>query len=86
MRRRNKVTIQFIVEDIYIFSASCIATVKVDEDGYEIIDEGYCRDIEDLEDIELVEILSDNHDEDDIPNEDEVTEDDIQEIIKISLV
>ncbi|WP_297630411.1 hypothetical protein [uncultured Clostridium sp.] len=85
MKSRNRVTIQFIVEEIYVFSASCIATVKVDKDCYEIIDENYCKDIEDLEDIELVEILVDNYDDEEVPSEDDITEDYIQEIIKISL-
>lgn len=85
MRRRNRVTIQFIVDDIYVFEAACIATVKVDKDGYEILDETYCKDIEDIEDVELIEVLAEDYNENDIPSEDEITEEDIQEIIKISL-
>ncbi|MGL4848474.1 MAG: hypothetical protein ACRC28_06035 [Clostridium sp.] len=85
MISRREVKIQFIVEERFIFSATCIATVKVDSDELEIIDEGYLKDIEDLDQIEFVEVTSGKYNEEDIPSEEDIQEDDIEEIISISL-
>ena len=85
MISRNKVRIQFIVVDIYVFTGLCIGTVKTDEWRQELLDTEFCEDIEELEEVEFVEVLSDDYEEDDIPLEEDITEDSIGEIISVSL-
>ncbi|MGL4874151.1 MAG: hypothetical protein ACRC30_05820 [Clostridium sp.] len=86
MISRREVKIQFIVEERFIFSATCIATVKVDSDELEIIDEGFLKDIEDLDQVEFVETIGGKCREEDIPLEEDIQEEDIEEIISILLV
>ncbi|MGL5647817.1 MAG: hypothetical protein ACRDDY_08195 [Clostridium sp.] len=85
MISRRVVKIQFVVKEIFIFSATCIGTVKVDSNELEVIDEEYLKDIEDLDQVEFVEVITPNYDEEDIPLEEDVIESDIEEVISIAL-
>lgn len=85
MISRNKVRIQFIIDDIYVFTGLCVATVKTDEWRQEILDTEFCEDIEELEEVEFVESISEDYDENDVPFEEDIRAEDITEIISVSL-
>lgn len=82
MIRRKRVTIAFIVNEIYLFQGSCSAEVSLDRNG-EIMDETICDYIEDLEDVEFIEVLADKYNPSLIPNEGEITESDIERVYNI---
>lgn len=70
-----------MVDEIYKFSGRCSATVNVGLDD-ELL-ENYCEDVEDLEDVEFVEVIAKEYDEKEIPNELDIDESDIGEILSI---
>lgn len=82
MWRRQWVGVIFIVKG-FKFRGRTLAVVNIDEDG-ELIDD-YLMYPENLEDVEFVEPICKKFNEADIPNEDDLTEDDLYDIIGISI-
>lgn len=81
MWKRKRVKILFTVDKKYKFWGTCSATVNIDSQG-ELL-ENYCEDIEDLEDVEFVEIIGKEDGTEEIPNELEIDDSDIDEVIKV---
>jgi hypothetical protein len=83
MWKRRRIKIVFTVNRRYKFAYNCSATVNINSSG-ELI-EYICEDIEDLEDVEFLETIGPEYEDDEIPNEADITEEDIYEVKQIYL-
>lgn len=80
MWKRKWVTVYFIVDDFKFRGRTC-ASVNINNDG-ELIEE-YIEDPEDLEDVEFVESLINDYNDEDIPKEDELTDENLVNIVGV---
>lgn len=82
MRTRKRIRIVFIIDDKFIYSAFCSASISINSND-ELLEENYCEDIEDLEYLEFIDFVKSEYENDQLPSELDITSSDITQILEI---